>query len=180
VVLSPWRNEALLLPLSVVGFVPVMNNQTMPPPLGQGPAPAPTFLSFVQHNCLGSWNVLLSLFELFIEAATYPSIVRLQDPPVNMAHLPSFNGFKSFFPQGRKPHVAAYVHISFLSSYTVLPRFKGVDNVLALDVSSNEPLFGTNFHSLGLLTPNPPILLTTGSTPSHQKFFSQTWGSPFF
>jgi len=79
----------------------------MPPPLGQGPAPAPVLLSIIQHNCLGSWNVFLSLFESFKEATTYPSIVLLQDPPVNKAHLPSFNGFKSFFPLVRKPRVAA-------------------------------------------------------------------------
>jgi len=123
----------------------------MPPPLGQGPAPAHTFLSIIQHNCLGSWNVFLSLFELFREATTYPSIVVLQDPPVNKAHRPSFNGFKSFFPPVRKPRVAAYVHMSFPSSYTVLPKFKGVDDVLALDVSSNKPLFGTAFHSFRVI-----------------------------
>jgi len=36
--------------------------------------------------------------------------------------------------------------MSFLSNYRVLPRFKGVEGVLALDVSSTEPLFGTHFH----------------------------------
>jgi len=41
--------------------------------------------------------------------------------------------------------------MSFLSNYTVLPRFKGVDDVLALDVSSNEPLFGTAFHSFRVI-----------------------------
>jgi len=123
----------------------------MPPPLGQGPAPAPAFLSIIQHNCLGSWNVFLSLFESFKEATTYPLIVLLQDPPVNKAHLPSFNGFKFFFPPVRKPRVAPYVHMSFLSTYTVLPRFKGVDDVLALDISSNEPLFGTAFHSFRII-----------------------------
>jgi len=123
----------------------------MPPPLGQGPAPAPASLSIVQHNCIGSWNVFLSLFESFKEATTYPSIVLLQDPPVNKADLPSFNGFRSFFPPGRKPRVAAYVHISFLSNYTVLPRFKVVDDVLALDVSSNEPPFGTAFRSFRVI-----------------------------
>ena len=128
-----------------------MNNQPMPPPLGQGPAPAHVFLSIIQHNCLGSWNVFPSLFESFREATTYPSIVLLQDPPVNKAHLPSFNGFKSFFPPVRKPRVAAYVHMSFLSNYTVLPKFKGVDDVLALDVSSSEPLFGTAFHSFRVI-----------------------------
>jgi len=124
-----------------------MNNQPRPPPLGQGPAPAPAFLSIIQHNCLGSWNVFLSLFESFKEATTYPLIVFLQDPPVNKAHLLSFNSFKSFFPPVRKPRVATYIHMSFLSTYTVLPRFKGVDDVLPLDISSNEPLFGTAFHS---------------------------------
>ena len=96
---------------------------------------------------------MLSLFESFREATTYPSIVLLQDPPVNKAHLPSFNGFKSFFPPVRKPRVAAYVHMSFLSNYTVLPKFKGVDDVLALDFSSNEPLFGTAFHSFRVINP---------------------------
>jgi len=47
--------------------------------------------------------------------------------------------------------VAAYLHMSFLSNYTVLARFKGVDDVLALDVSSHEPLFGTAFHSFRVI-----------------------------
>ena len=95
--------------------------------------------------------MFLSLFESLKETTTYPSIVLLQDPPVNRAHLPSFNGFKSFFPPVRKPRVAAYVHIYFLSNYTVLPRFKGVDDVLSLDISSNEPLFGTSCHSFRII-----------------------------
>ena len=41
--------------------------------------------------------------------------------------------------------------MSFLSNYTVLPRFKGVDDVLALDISSDEPLFGTDFHSFRII-----------------------------
>jgi len=40
----------------------------------------------------------------------------------------------------------------FLSNYTVLPRFKGVDDVLSLDISSDEPLFGTAFHSFRVIT----------------------------
>jgi len=151
VVLSPWRNQALPLHLAIVGFIPVMNNRPASPHQGQGPSPAPNLLSIIQHNCLRSWNVFLSLFESFKEATTYPSIVLLQDPPVNKAHLPSFNGFKSFFPPVRKPRVAAYVHMSFLSNYTVLPKFNGVDDVLALDISSNEPLFNTDFHSFRVI-----------------------------
>jgi len=91
------------------------------------------------------------LFESFKEATTYPLIVLLQDPPVDKAHLPSFNGFKSFLPPGRKPRVAAYVHMSFLSNYAVLPRFREVDDVIALDISSNEPLFGPDFHSFRII-----------------------------
>jgi len=99
-VLSPWRNRALLLLLAIGGFVPVMNNQPTPPSGGKEPAPPPTFLSIIQHNCLGSWDVFLSLFESFRGATTYPSIVLLQDPPVNKAHLPSFGGFKFVFSPG--------------------------------------------------------------------------------
>jgi len=150
--LSPWRSRVLPLLLSVIGFVPVMNNQPIPPPTGQKPASAPMFLSIIQHNCLGSWNVFLSLLDLFKGATTYRSIVLLQDPPVNKAHLPSFNGLKSFFPLVRKPRVTAYVHMSFLSSYPVLPRFKGVDDVLALDIS-NHPLFGTSFDFFRVINP---------------------------
>ena len=47
--------------------------------------------------------------------------------------------------------MAAYVDMSFLSNYTVLPRFKGVDDVLTLNISSNEPLFGTGFHSFSII-----------------------------
>ena len=148
-VLSPWRPRARPLLLPTVGLVPVMINH--PRPAGKGPAPNPKLLSIVQHNCLGSWDVFLSLFESFREAPTYPSLVLLQDPPVNKAYLPSFNSFKSFFPPVRKPRVAAYVHVSFLPLFSVLPRFKEVDDVLALNVSSQAPLFGTNFHSFRLI-----------------------------
>ena len=146
-VLSPWRPKAVPPLLPTVRVVLVMINH--PRPDGIGPAPIPQLLSIVHHNSLGSWDVFLSFFESFREETTYPSLVLLQDPPVNKAHLPSFNGFKSFFPPVRKPRVAAYVHVSFLASFSLLPRFKGVDDILALDVSSQEPLFWTNFHSSG-------------------------------
>jgi len=47
--------------------------------------------------------------------------------------------------------VAAYVHVSFLALFSVLPRFREVDDILTLDISSLEPLFGTNFHSFRLI-----------------------------
>jgi len=86
-----------------------------------------------------------------MEAATYPSIVLLQDPPVSQPHLPSFNGFKLFFPPVRAPLVAAYVHSVFFSHFSVLHKFKGVDDIHALDLSSQEPFFGTKIHSFTLI-----------------------------
>ena len=47
--------------------------------------------------------------------------------------------------------MAAYVLVSFLASFSVLPSFKVVDDIVTLDVSSQEPLFGTNFHSFRLI-----------------------------
>jgi len=143
VALSPWRTP--LLPTAVL--VPVRISHLRP--AGKGPAPNPKLHSIVQHNCLASWDVSLSLFELFKEATTYPSGVLLQDPPVNKAHLPSFNGCKSFFPPARKPRVAAHAQVSPPAPPPVLPRFTEVDDILALDLSSLQPLFGTNSHFFG-------------------------------
>jgi len=56
-----------------------------------------------------------------------------------------------FFPPVSKQRLAAYVHMSFLSNYTVLPRFKWVDDVLALDISSHKPLVGTAFQSFRII-----------------------------
>ena len=52
--------------------------------------------------------------------------------------------------------MAAYLYMSFLSNYTVLPRFMGEEDVLALHVSSHEPLFSTNFHSLRVINTYSP------------------------
>jgi len=149
VVFTPWWYEALPTLICTVGFIPEMNNR--PGSRGKRQAPAPMFLSIFQPNYLWSWHVFPSLFELFKEAATYPSIILRQDPPVSQAHLPSFGCFKSFFPPASKPRVAAYVHRLFLSSFSVLPRFKRVDDVLALDISSHEPLIGPNCDSFRLI-----------------------------
>jgi len=68
--------------------------------------------------------------------------------------------------------------MSFLSNYTVLPRFKGVDDVLALDLSSNDPLFGTAFHSFTIINAYSTNTTTIGFTPFCQKFFSPILGFP--
>ena len=108
---------------------------------------APYFLSpftLVQHNCLGSWDVFLSLFRSFTQLAHPPSIVALQDPPVYRGKLPTFNLFSAFSPPtsgGCKPRVAFYVYSSCLSSVSLLPRFFGMGDVMALDLFTSDGFF---------------------------------------
>ena len=93
--------------------------------------------TLVQHNCLGSWDVFLSPFGSFSQLALPPSIVALQDPPAYRGKLPSFNLFTVFSPptdRGCKPHVAFYVYRSLLVSVSLLPRFFGRGDVMALDL----------------------------------------------
>jgi len=47
--------------------------------------------------------------------------------------------------------VAPYIDRSFLFQYSVLPMFKGEDDVVALDVSSHQRLFGPDFHSFRII-----------------------------
>jgi len=82
---------------------------------GEGEQASPPSLrpfTLVQHHCLGSWDVFLSLFGSFTQLAHVLFIVALQDPPVYRGKLPSFNLFSGFYPPtngGCKPRVAFYV-----------------------------------------------------------------------
>ena len=110
----------------------------------QDSSPPPKPFTLVQHNCLGSWDVLLSLFGLFTQLAHPPSIVALQDPPVYRGKLPSFNLFSVFSPPttgGCKPRVAFYVYSSFLLGVSLLPRFFGRGDVMALDLFTPDGFF---------------------------------------
>src|SRR5437868_7567573 len=81
-------------------------------------------LSIVQHNCLGSWSVFLSLFNSLKSCFPTPHIVAIQDPPVWNSRLPSFRMFKAFHPpahKGTRPPVATSVHQDLLQSASVLP-----------------------------------------------------------
>ena len=95
---------------------------------GFGPAQVPTLdmLSIVQHNCLGSWNVFLWLFNSLKTAASPPSLVLLQDPPVYRNSLPAFAGFKAFAAKIHNtvaPKVACYVFYGFLQTSPIVPLF---------------------------------------------------------
>src|SRR5205807_5794892 len=98
-------------------------NET-PAPFGPSPHPILKQLSIVQHNSLGSWDVFLSLFSSFRGLPQSPQFVLLQDRPFYRGHLPIFSGFKAFAPpppQGKAVKVAAYISLSFLDSYSILP-----------------------------------------------------------
>jgi len=106
--------------------------------------PPPKPFTLVQHNCLGSCDVFLSLFGLFSQLALSPSIVALRDPPVYRCKLPSFDLFTVFSPptdRGCKPCVAFYVYRSFLDSVSLQPRFFGRGDVMALDLFTPNGFF---------------------------------------
>jgi len=110
--------------------------EALPPPLTPFP--------LVQHNCLGSWDVFLSLFGSVTQLAHPPSIVALQDPPVYRGKLHSFNLFPVFSPPttgGCKRRVAFCLYSSFLSTVSLLPRFFGRGDVMALDLFTPDGFF---------------------------------------
>jgi len=112
------------------------DQQALPPP--------PKPFTLVLHNCLGSWDVFLSLFGSFTQLTHLPSIVALQDPPVYRGKLPSFNLFTVVSPPTTaacKPWVAFYVYSSFLATVSLLPRFFGRGDVMALDLFSPDGFF---------------------------------------
>src|SRR5207253_3588223 len=81
-------------------------------------------LSIVQHNCLGSWSVFLSLFNSLKSCHPTPHIVAIQDPPFWNSRLPSFRMFKAFHPPPtirNRLRVETYIHQALLHSASVLP-----------------------------------------------------------
>ena len=88
--------------------------------------------------------MFLSLFGSFTQLAHAPSIVALQDPPVYRGKLPSYTLFTVFSPPpngGCKPRVSFYVYSSCLSTVSLLPRFFGRGDVMALDLFTPDGLF---------------------------------------
>jgi len=89
--------------------------------------------------------VFLSLFGSFTHPAQPLSIVALQDPPpVYRGKLPSFTLFTVFSPLsngGCKPRVAFYVYSSFLATVSLLPRFFGRGDNMALNLFTPDGFF---------------------------------------
>src|SRR5437588_1560854 len=120
-------------------------NSTARAPRLVTPTPLPP-LSIVQHNCLGSWSVFLSLFNSLKACNTIPHIITIQDPPVWNSRLPSFRMFKAFHPPATKrnrPQVANYIYQDLLQSTSVLPYLFDRLDTMAIDIHSQQGLFGS-------------------------------------
>jgi len=130
----------------------------LPPSGGEGVSspPAPRIFTLVQHNCLQSWDVFLSLFGSFSQLAQTPSVVALQDPPVYRGRLPSFQFYSGFSPPGTgtmKPRVASYVFSSFLSTITLLLRFFDRGDIMALDLFTPDGFFNPSMTRFTIINP---------------------------
>jgi len=117
----------------------------------------------VQHNCLGSWDVFLSLFHSCTMLPHPPLLVAIQDPPSRRSLLPTFAGFMSFAPPPPgHPRVAIYVSRTLNQHLSCSTVFYGSSDMLSIDVFSPEGLFGSPHRSLRvtsvylLRTNNPP------------------------
>jgi len=110
----------------------------------QASPPPPKPFTLIQHNCLESGDVFLSLFGSFTQLPHPPSIVALQDPPVYRGKLTLFNLFTVFSPPttgGCKPRVAFYDYSSFLASVSLLPRFFGRGDIITLNLFTPDSFF---------------------------------------
>ena len=116
-------------------------------PFRDGELDSPSSLQLfllVQHNCLRSWNVYLSLSGFFSKLSRPPSVVALQDPPVYRRKLPSFQLYTYSPPPcsgSSKPRVSCYVFSDFFKSITRLPRFFARGDIMALDLFIQDGFF---------------------------------------
>jgi len=109
------------------------------------------FLSFpiIQHNCLGSWTVFLSLFYSLTLQPHPLLLVAIQDSPSRGLVLPTFPGFLSFAPpHAGHPQVAMYVSRVLNQHLSCSTVFHNYSEILSVDVFSPEALFGSPHRSL--------------------------------
>ena len=119
----------------------------------------------VQHNCLGSWDVFLSLFHSFTMQLHPPLLVVIQDPPSRRSVFPTFLGFLSFaHPPPGRPRVAIYVSRTLNQHLSCSTVFHDSSEMLSVDVVSAEGLFGSPHRSLRVTS---VYLLHTNRPPSH-------------
>ena len=112
------------------------------------PSPADgvvSFLSIVQHNSLGSWDVFLSLMGSLSLLPSPPMIIALQDPPVRSGKLPLFSSWKCSHPPFKRPRMAFYVHPHLIDSTSILPVPSARLDLLSLDIFAPSGLFEFSF-----------------------------------
>ena len=91
----------------------------------------------VQHNCLGSWDVFLSLFHSFTMLPHPPLLVAIQDPPSRCSVLPTFPGFMPFAPPPPGcPWVAIYISRTLNQHLSCSTVFHDSSEMLSVDVFS--------------------------------------------
>src|SRR5207253_9256470 len=98
------------------------------------------------NSCLGSCSLCLSLLNSLKSCQPIPYIVAIQDLPVWNSCLLSFRLFKAFHPPATKrnhPRVATYIHQDLLQSASVLPCLFDHLNIIAIDIHSQQGLFGS-------------------------------------
>jgi len=132
----------------------------------------------VQHNCLGCWDVFLSLFHSFTMLPHPPLLVALQDPPSRRSVLPTFPGYISFAPPppGR-PRVAIYVSRALDQHLSCSTIFHDSSEMLLVDVFSPEGLFGSPY---GSLRGTSVYLLRTNRPPYRSIFPERIFSSSSF
>ena len=132
-------------------------------------------LPIVQHNCLGSWDVFLSLFHSFTKLPHPPHIVALQDPPSRLSKLPVFPGFLSFaHPPPGRPTVAIYVSQMLNTHLQCSSVFHDNKDMLSIDISSPEVLFHSSFCSFRVTS----VYLRTRSRPPYRSIPPEDWSPP--
>jgi len=103
----------------------------------------------IRHNCLGSWDVFLSLFHSCTLLPHPPLLVAVQDPPCTRSVPLTFLGFLSFAPPPPGcPWVAIYISRTLNQHLSCFTVFHNSSEMLSVDFLSPEGLFGSPHHSL--------------------------------
>jgi len=103
----------------------------------------------VQHNCLSSWDLFLSLFHSFTMLPNPPLLVAIQDPRSRRSVSPTFPGYISFAPPSPgRLRVAIYVSRILNQHLSCSTVFHDSSEMISVDVFSLEGLFGSPHCSL--------------------------------
>ena len=111
-------------------------------------------LFFLQHNCLGSRNVFLSLFSSISEIRNPFLIVALQDVPLWQNLPPTIKGFKCFHPPFSPDYkicVSFYISVPLVEIMSILPLFFNRGDLVGLNLFSQEGIMSSLDSQLRIL-----------------------------